>query len=104
MTLPNTADIAVIILTIHALIACVVPVVLFYFVARGAIALDRKTRQVMPTVQDYARQMSDGATKVSDRVAEPIVKAESTAIRLRAMWERSTGPLRRQAQDGQHRP
>jgi len=104
MTLPNTADIAVIILTIHALVACVVPLALFFFVARGAMALNRKTRQVMPTVQDYARQMADGAEKIGDRVTQPFVAAESTAIRFRAMWDRSTEPVRRSAQSRQQRP
>jgi hypothetical protein len=99
MSLPNVADIAVIILVIHALIGCMVPLVLFFFVARGAILLNQKTREVLPLVQDYARQMADGADQVSQRIAEPVLKVEATRAGWQARWQRSTAALARKPEE-----
>lgn len=97
MTLPTAADIAVMILVLHTLVLLAIPLVAAFFAVRGAVALNRKTRETMPLVQDYARQMSDGADRVSQRIAEPVLKTDATVSRWRASWHRATRPLRRSA-------
>lgn len=95
MAISTTADIAVIILVIHALILVIVPLVLAYFLTRGTTIANRKTRQTMPIVQEYARRMAQGAEDVSQQIAAPIIQVETTIARWRGAWRQATSPLRR---------
>jgi len=87
-------DIALIFLTLHALIACVIPIALFFIIVRGALALNQKTRATMPTVQRYSRIMTERTEEMSQRVVEPVLKAHSLQSKLAAMVERAGQPLR----------
>lgn len=87
-------DIALIFLTLHALVACVVPVVLFAVIVRGLMAVNRKTEEAMPTLQGYARQMAQGAETASQKVTAPVVSAYSATARLQGMASRFSAPLR----------
>lgn len=87
-------DIALIFLTLHALVACVVPLALFYFIVRGIMVINRKTEQAMPTVQGYARQMAQGAETASQKVTAPVVSAYSATAKLQGMASRFSEPLR----------
>lgn len=104
MSLPNTADIALILVVVHVLVACLVPLVLFFFVVRGAVMMNRKTREVMPTVQSYARQMAEGAENISQRVAEPVLKIEGMRARMQGMWQQSSESFRRHPENGVDQP
>ena len=94
MAISSAADIAVIILVIHVLILVIVPLVLAYFLTRGTVIASRKTRKVMPVVQDYARRMAEGAENVSQRITTPIIQVDSTVSRWRGAWHQATAPLR----------
>ena len=56
--------------------------------------LARKTREVMPTIQGYARQMATGAEDVSSRITTPVINTQARAARVRGMWFQATRPLR----------
>lgn len=94
MAISSAADIAVIILVIQALILVIVPLVLAYFLTRGTVIASRKTREAMPVVQDYARRMADGAENVSQRIAAPIIRVDTTVSRWRGAWQQAIAPLR----------
>lgn len=97
MTLPNLTSIAIIFLVLHAFVGIFVPLVLMYFSMRGMMAANRKTREIMPVVQQYARQAAEGSEAISQRIAEPVVKAYGFSNRWQASWRRATAPLRSQA-------
>ncbi|MEA3335695.1 MAG: hypothetical protein U9R25_07260 [Chloroflexota bacterium] len=94
MLLPTVADIALLILIIHGLILLAVPIVLFYFLARGMIVVNQKTREVIPLVQDYSRQMADSADNISEKITSPIIKVDQTVSRFRGSLDRAAEPLR----------
>lgn len=94
MSLTTTTAIAVIFLALHAAVMLLVLLALGFVLARTMVLVNRKTRDVMPTVQQYARQMADGAEKMSERVTAPVVEAHASATRWQASWRRATEPLR----------
>lgn len=97
MTLFNLTNLAIIFIVLHAFVGIFVPLVLMFFSMRGMMAANRKTREVMPLVQQYARQAAEGSEAVSQRIAEPIVKVYGASNRWQASWRRATGPVRDRA-------
>ena len=94
MTLPTTADVAIIILAIHMAVLCAVPLALCAAFVRGMIVANRKMRAVMPTVQSYSRQMAVGAETISQRVAAPVISTRARKARWQGNWRRFSAAAR----------
>jgi len=89
MTLANATDIALIFLIIHASITCLVPLVIFYFAARGMVALNQRTRRTMPLVQNASRRLAETSGQVSQQIAEPFLATKGTWARYQSMMRRA---------------
>lgn len=85
MSLANWRDLAVILLVIEAFVIALVPGVILYFMVRGMMALIRKLRIWMPQLQSYFYKASEIATKVSDKLAAPVIAADATSARIRGI-------------------
>lgn len=97
MTFFTLTNLAIIFIVLHAFVGIFVPLVLLYFSMRGMMLANRKTREIMPLVQQYARQAAEGSEAVSQRITEPVVKVYGVSNRWQASWRRATDPVRAQA-------
>ncbi len=96
MTLFNLTNLAIMFIALHAFIGIFVPLVLAYISLRGMMAANRKTREIMPLVQQYARQAAEGSEEISQRITAPVVQVYGVSNRWQASWRRATAPLRSQ--------
>lgn len=87
-------DIALILLSIHALITCVVPLVLFFFIARGLVVVNRKTRQAIPALQDYTQRLARSVDQTSERLVAPLTNIYAVQARWQGMAVRLVTKLR----------
>lgn len=94
MTLFNLTNLAILFIALHAFIGIFVPLVLAYIGLRGMMAANRKTRELMPVVQRYARQTAESSERVSERITAPVVQVYGISNRWQARWHRATSPLR----------
>jgi hypothetical protein len=99
MTFFTLTNLAIIFIAIHVFVGIFVPLVLMYFSMRGMMLANRKTREVMPLVQQYARQAAEGTEAVSQRIAEPVVKIYGFSNRWQTSWQRATNRPRTHSAD-----
>lgn len=87
--LETGANIATIFLILQFMIIMIVVLAVSILMAVAALRMRRKVEQVMPTVQDKARQVSTATESVSHKVAEPFIRVEQSQARLSAMFRRA---------------
>ena len=86
--LDTVANIATIFLIIEALVILVVLLVLSFGLARATMVVRRKVIEIMPQIQGQARRMADTSETVSQKVASPFIRLESSQARFRGMRQR----------------
>lgn len=86
--LNTLANIATIFLIIETLAILVVLLVLSFGLARAAMVVRRKTIEVMPQIQGQARRLADTSETVSQKVASPFIRVETSQARWRGMRRR----------------
>lgn len=84
MTLSQWADVAVVFLSIQAFILMLVPLVLFYFLIRGMNMAGGAMPGYMKRAQSFTRMVRDRTRGVSDKIAEPILKAHVKTMQAEA--------------------
>ena len=75
-------DISIIILAIQLFVFLIMALAILYFVNRGIARVPRAMKLVAPLVQFRFRQASQVAEQTSQKIAEPIIAAESLATRV----------------------
>ena len=85
MGLSIAADIATLLIVAQTILILLIPLALLAVMVKGMIELNRKLKVVMPQIQGYARQLSSTTDRVSQRIAEPVIKREARVARRQAM-------------------
>jgi hypothetical protein len=75
-------DISIIILAIQLFVMLVFALVILYYVNRGIARVPRAMKLLAPLAQFRFRQASQVAEQTSQKIAEPIIAAESLASRV----------------------
>ncbi len=70
-------DIALIFLSLEALVIALIPLVLVSGLAYGIYRLHRLTRTYLQLAQVYAQQANDAVGRASRAVAEPLIRAHA---------------------------
>ena len=83
MGLAGWRDLAVVLLALEALIFVLVIGVVFYFLNRGMAKLQVAVKTYLPVVQDRLRQVSAVSEQVSQKIAAPIIAAETMSAKVR---------------------
>lgn len=99
--LETGANIATIFLLMEFLIVMLLTLAVIILLARMSLVTRRKVRDVMPSLQYKARQLSTTSESVSQKVAEPFIRAEQSQARFRGMRQRAFGGSQVQP-DSQH--
>lgn len=87
--LETFANIATIFLVIQALVILVVLLALSIGLARATLVVRRKVVEVMPQIQGQARRLADTSETVSQKVASPFIRLETSQARFRGMRQRA---------------
>ena len=98
--LGTAANIATIFLVIQGLIILIVLLALTVVMTKLTIEMRRKAREVMPQIQGQARRLADTSETVSQKVASPFIRLETSQARFRGMRQRAFYGGR--AQPGSH--
>jgi hypothetical protein len=83
MNLAAWRDISIIVLTVQTLVMVVVVGILFYILNRGMSKLHGSVKRYSPIVQDRLRQVAEISERVSEKVAAPILNAETGSAKVR---------------------
>lgn len=94
MVIHNLAILSTIWLAIVGLVIAVINGLILYALIKGMIALDRKLRNLFPTLQMHFRTVNRVTRDVADRAAAPIIAAEAKAAQARAIQRAAIRPLR----------
>ncbi len=78
-------DIALIFLSLEALVMALIPLTLLAALAYGVYRLIPLTRLYLRLALDYAEQLREIVERISESVAAPLIWAYSTVRRLRVM-------------------
>lgn len=88
MDLAAWRDLSLIWLIFLAFIIGIVPLVIFYFVVRGVMALNRYVSRYLKLGQYYSGIVRDQTRKYSLQLAQPVTKAHGEAARVRTILQR----------------
>jgi hypothetical protein len=88
MTLADLRDLSIILLAIEAFIIGLVPAVLFFFMIKGVLWLNRKLPVAGSVVRGYFRKAERSTKVASERIAAPFITAGATTARIKR-WQRS---------------
>lgn len=95
--LTTAANVASLILIMHMAVIIVLVLIVGAGALKAMLVLNSKVRFYMPQFQGYARQLSRGTERASQRVASPFLSFESKQARRAAMRSRATRPASRWA-------
>jgi hypothetical protein len=84
VTLANWRDLSIVWLALLAFIFTLVPGVILFFITKGFLALNRKLRQIFPTIYGYFRKANQVVDQVSHKVAAPVIIAHEKSTQVRA--------------------
>jgi hypothetical protein len=87
--LDTLANIATIFLIIEALVVLVVLLAVSFGLARATMLVRRKVVQIMPQIQGQARRLAGTTETVSQKVAAPFIRFETSQARFRGMSQRA---------------
>ena len=87
--LETVANIATIFLVIQGLIILILITVMSFGLARAMMIVRQKTVQVMPQIQGQARRLAGTTETVSQKVAAPFIRFETSQARFRGMSQRA---------------
>jgi hypothetical protein len=92
--MPTARDIALIFLSLEALVIAFIPMVLIAGLAYGVFRLHRWVRTSLQLAQGYVQKANDFVDEWTTKIAEPLITIHMTAIRIGAMFEKVTEGLR----------
>lgn len=92
--MPTARDIALIFLSLEALVIAFIPMVLIAGLAYGVFRLHRWARTSLQLAQVYVQKASDFVDEWAVKIAEPFIAIHMTATRIGAMFEKVTEGLR----------
>jgi hypothetical protein len=95
VTLTDWTNLSIIWLSFLGFILTLVPLVIFYFAVRGMMKVNRTLPRYLKLGQYYSGIVRDQTTRVSLKVAEPMVRVHGEAARTEAFLA-SLQPRRRQ--------
>ena len=83
--MPTARDIALIFLSLEALVIALVPLAIFSGLAYGVYRLHRLAKTGLQKAQGYAQQANDFVKSASDKVAQPVIQAHAVGSQATAM-------------------
>jgi hypothetical protein len=95
MTLAQARDIAIVFLSIPAIIAFVFPLVALAFAVKGLHIARSKVRPVFPVVQDYFAKLTFGTHRVSRLAVSPMMGILQRQATLKGIWHGVTAVVGR---------
>ncbi len=88
--MPTARDIALIFLSLEALVIALVPLVIFSGLAYGVYRLHRLAKTYLQKAQGYAQQAQDTVERASQAVARPMIRAHAAGSQATAMVRKLT--------------
>jgi hypothetical protein len=88
--MPTARDIALIFLSLEALVIAFIPMVLIAGLAYGVFRLHRWTRASLQLVQGYVQRAHDIVDEWSVKIARPFIAIHTASSRVSAMMEKMT--------------
>ena len=88
--MPTARDIALIFLSLEALVIAFIPMVLIAGLAYGVFRLHRWVRTSLQLAQGYVQKANDFVDEWTTKIAEPFIAIHMAASRIRAMFGRAT--------------
>lgn len=95
MNLGFWRDLSVVLLCLEGFVLLLIPAAILFFAVKGMNALHRKLHEIFPKVQGVFRQVNRVTRQVTDKVAEPVIKAGAQAAQVQAMGRRTVSLLKR---------
>jgi hypothetical protein len=92
--MPTARDIALIFLSLEALIIAFIPMVLIAGLAYGVFRLHRWTRTSLQLAQGYVQRAYDVVDEWSEKIAMPFIAIHMAASRVNAMLKKVTEGLK----------
>lgn len=83
--LETGVDIAIIFLTLEALVLLVIVVILAAAMAKATAMARSKVQSFIPRVQEKSQQLADVTDTASQKVAEPFIRLDAKRARVEAM-------------------
>ncbi len=93
--MPTARDIALIFLSLEALVIAFIPMALLAGLAYGVFRLHRWVRSSLHLAQGYVQQAHDFVDEWSERIAQPFIAVHAAASRVGAMLNKVTERLSR---------
>ena len=84
-------DIALIFLSLDALVIALVPLVLFVGLAYGVFRLHRLAKVYLQKAQVYAQQAYDYVERASETVTRPLIRVSAAGSQMTAIVKKLTG-------------
>ena len=81
MDLSFWADVSVVWLSLLFFIFALIPLAIFYFAVRGMNVVNNRAQGFFRQAQSVSRSARDKTIAVSDRIADPIVRAQGQAAK-----------------------
>lgn len=95
MNLGFWRDLSVVLLCLEGFVLLLIPGAILFFSVKGMNALDRKLHAIFPKVQGVFGQVNRITRQVTDKVAEPVIKASAMTAQVQAMGRRTASLLKR---------
>ncbi|MER2598329.1 MAG: hypothetical protein ABTQ73_02290 [Caldilineales bacterium] len=90
--LETGVDIALIFLTLQALVLLVFVVILTALMAKATAVVRSKVQSFTPVVQEKSQQLADITDTASHKVAEPFIRLDARRARAEAMVKQAVTP------------
>jgi hypothetical protein len=88
--MPTARDIALIFLSLEAMVIALVPLVILSALAYGVFRLTQLVRVYLQKAQALAQQAHDHVVRASEAVAQPLIKAHATGNQATTMMRKLT--------------
>jgi hypothetical protein len=88
--MPIAKDIALIFLSLEALVLAFIPMVLIAGLAYGVFRLHRWTRSSLQLAQGYVQRAHDVVDEWSEKIARPFIAVHATASQVEAILDKVT--------------
>ena len=84
MDLAFWRDVSIVFLAIQTFILLIIPLAIFYFMVRGLNFLHVRLPRVLFRAQDISKEVRTRTEAVSERIADPLIKADREGTRAKA--------------------
>lgn len=84
-------DLALIWLSLFCVVGLLVPIIGLYFAVRGMNSAQKKSLELLKAGQLKAHQAKEQSERLSERTAQPFLRAQSQVARTKSTLKRLTG-------------